>query len=85
MQTIIPSLAHTFADDALALARGVVRVTRDLAGSAFAAALARFTAPIDRMARTCDVAGVLPVAANRRKRFGVFGLLASLRALQELT
>lgn len=86
MQTVISSLAHTFIDDALALVTGFVRVTRDLAASVVARARAKLSAPIDRLARRCDVAGVLPAAPqDRSTRFDVLGISATLRALRELT
>jgi hypothetical protein len=86
MQTVISSLALTLVDDALALVTGLVRVVSDGTGSAIAAARTRLSAPVDRLARACDVAGVLPAAtAPRRKRFDVFGVSATLRALRDLT
>ena len=85
MQTVVSSLAFTFVDDALALASGAVRLVADVTGSAFAATRNRLLAPIDRLARACDVAGVLPAASSRRKRFDVFGISAAMRTLRELT
>ena|ERR1700761_3769551 len=54
MQTLlVEKLALTFADDAYALTAGACKILLKIA-----------TAPFERMARACDVAGVL---ANRRK------------------
>ena len=86
MQTVISSLAHTFIDDALALVAGFVRVSHDVAASALAGARAKLSAPIERLARRCDVAGVLPAGPqDRGSRFDVLGISATLRALRELT
>jgi len=59
MQTLAAELATTFADDALALIRGFGR-----------AVIYPVTAPINRIARACDVAGLLTErrAALRRWR-----------------
>lgn len=48
MQTLALQLTTTFVDDAIELVKGFGRVMFDLA-----------TAPIERIARACDVAGVL--------------------------
>jgi hypothetical protein len=45
MQTLAAEIAITFVEDAIALVRGSVRIVM---------------APIERLANTCDVAGVLP-------------------------
>ncbi|QPF85380.1 hypothetical protein IC762_03325 [Bradyrhizobium genosp. L] len=56
MQTLALELTTTFVDDAIELVKGLGRITVDLA-----------TAPIERIARACDVAGVLEQRrANRR-------------------
>jgi hypothetical protein len=55
MQTLALNLGTTFIDDALALVTGPAR-----------ALLRIVTAPIDRIANACDVAGVL---AGRRAAF----------------
>jgi hypothetical protein len=86
MQTVISSLALTFVDDAIALVAGLAGVTRDLVVEGSAGVRATLSAPIDHLARACDVAGVLPAApARHRKRFDVFGLSATFRALHDLT
>ena len=52
MQTLAFEIATTFVDDAVALIRGGGRIIVQI-----------LTAPIERLANACDVAGVL---ANRR-------------------
>lgn len=52
MQTLVFEIACTFVDDALALVKGAGTI-----------ALHAITAPVERVARACDVAGVL----SRRK------------------
>jgi hypothetical protein len=59
MQTIVSELAFTFVDDAIALAGGVVSVTRELLAEMFKSIRDRLLAPIDRLARACDVGNVL--------------------------
>lgn len=83
MQTVISSLALTFVDDAIALVAGFASFTRDLVVEGSAVVRATLSAPIDRLARSCDVAGVLPAASGRR--FDVFGLSATFHALHDLT
>ena len=70
MQTIISEIAFTFVDDAVALARGFVTVARDIAAEMLKSARARILAPVDRLARMCDVGGVLAAreAATLRRR-----------------
>jgi hypothetical protein len=70
MQTIISEIAFTFVDDAVALARGFVSVARDIAAEMLASAHARILAPVDRLARACDVGGVIAAreAATPRRR-----------------
>jgi hypothetical protein len=97
MQSVISSLAWTFVDDAIALVNGLGAVAWDLAASGIGAGQRKFMAPIVRLARACDVAGILtadgarrlpahPTPASRRGgRFDVFGLFATLRALRDLT
>jgi hypothetical protein len=70
MQTIISEIAFTFVNDAVALASGFVTVARDLAADMLASARTRILAPVDRLARTCDVGGVLAAreAATLRRR-----------------
>ena len=67
MQMVISKLAFTFVDDATALVTGFGTLARDLTTSGFSAARARLTAPLDRLARACDVAGVMtsPMEATR--------------------
>ncbi len=69
MQTVISSLAFTFVDDAIALTTGLGRMMRDLTLDGLAAARARITAPIDRLARACDVAHVIPAREAAMTRF----------------
>ena len=79
MQTLALEVATTFVDDALALVTGSGRI------------ILRFlTAPIERLAEACDVAGVLPrrralrrAWADRRRRWR--NCLVPLRALRHLT
>lgn len=72
MQTIISEIAFTFVDDAAALASGFVTVARDIAAGMLASARARLLAPVDRLARICDVGGVIAAreAATVRRRHG---------------
>jgi hypothetical protein len=101
MQTVISQIAFTFVDDAIALTTGFARITADLAIDVLAAARNRMMAPVDRLARACDVAGILSArdAVKTRchstppnltkprapRRFDIFGILATFRALRELT
>jgi hypothetical protein len=78
MQTLAAEIALTFVDDAIALMSGGLRI------------VVRFLmSPIERLARACDVAGVLPASrpgsndasANphrRRQRMFSFHLLNHL-------
>jgi hypothetical protein len=59
MQTVISQIASCFVDDAIALITGFGRITADLTTDILAAAGTRIMAPIDRLARACDVAGVI--------------------------
>jgi hypothetical protein len=59
MQSVISQVAYTFVDDAVALATGLGRITAGLTIDALAAARSRVMAPVDRLARACDVAGIL--------------------------
>jgi len=70
MQTIISEIAFTFVDDAVALASGFASVARDIAAEMLSSARARLLAPVDRLARICDVGGVLAAreAATLRRR-----------------
>jgi hypothetical protein len=70
MQTIISEIAFTFIDDAAALARGFATVARDVAVDMLASARVRILAPVDRLARACDVGGVIAAreAAIMRSR-----------------
>jgi hypothetical protein len=70
MQTIISEIAFTFVDDAVALASGFVTVTRDIAADMLVSARTRILAPVDRLARACDVGGVIAAreAATLRRR-----------------
>jgi hypothetical protein len=66
MQTVLSEIAFTFVDDAIVLATGFGRFTAELASDLGVAARRRIMAPIDRLARACDVAGILP-ARNQSK------------------
>ena len=70
MQTIISEIAFTFVDDVAALASGFVTVARDIAADMLASARARLLAPVERLARICDVGGVIAAreAATLRRR-----------------
>ncbi|MEO6840168.1 MAG: hypothetical protein ABI192_05330 [Bradyrhizobium sp.] len=59
MQTIISEIAFTFVDDAVALASGFAGIVRDMAVKTFTAARKLVLAPVDRLARACDVGGVI--------------------------
>lgn len=92
MQTLAADIATTFADDAAALVTGFGRALLRLA-------MAPITAPIDRIANACDIAGVLAERratfrmwrANRAyarhdgRRFGLLGRLSPFRHLAHLT
>jgi hypothetical protein len=94
-QTVISEIAFSFVDDAIALATGFGRITTELARDLSAAVRTRIMAPIDRLARACDVAGSLsardqikakPHSTGRRGgRFDVLGVLAAFRTLRDLT
>jgi len=70
MQTIVSELAFTFVDDAFALTKGAASVARDLVAEMFKSIRDRLLAPIDRLARACDVGNVLSArqAAMMRPR-----------------
>jgi len=53
MQTIVMEITNTFIDDAIAFMRGCGRIIVQIP-----------MAPIDRLARACDVAGVLSDRAS---------------------
>jgi hypothetical protein len=59
MQTIVSELAFTFVDDAVALTSGAASVARDLVAEMFKSIRDRLLAPVDRLARACDVGNVL--------------------------
>jgi hypothetical protein len=59
MQTVISQITSSFVDDAIALTTGLGRITVDLATDLLASAHTRLMAPIDRLARACDVAGII--------------------------
>jgi hypothetical protein len=71
MQTIVSEIAFTFVDDAAALMGGLVAIVRDLTAETFTAARKLVLAPVDRLARACDVGGVIAArdAATRRSRY----------------
>jgi hypothetical protein len=75
-QTLAIQLTSTFVDDAVGLAKGFLKTIIHLA-----------TAPIERIARACDVAGVLErrraerrvqKSASRRGSQWLFGSLSEL-------
>ena len=69
---LVENIALTFLSDAQALAGGFVKI------------LVRFvTAPIERIARACDVGGVLPY--RRETRLASRGCPFSFRRLRHLT
>lgn len=53
MQTIVTEITNTFVDDAIAFIKGCGRIIVQIS-----------MAPIDRLARACDVAGVLSDRAS---------------------
>ena len=55
-QTLAIQLTSTFVDDAIGLAKGVLKTMIHLA-----------TAPIERIAKACDVAGVLEQRRSKRR------------------
>ncbi len=73
MQTIVSELAFTFVDDAVALVTGFTGIVRDMAVETFTAARKRILAPVDRLARACDVGGVI---AAREAAITAFALSA---------
>lgn len=68
MQTVLSEIAFSFVDDANALATGFRRIALELAKDLVAAARARIMAPVDRLARACDVAGTLAAQNQTRDR-----------------
>jgi len=70
MQTLAVELTTTFVDDALEFVKGLGRVIVHLA-----------TAPVERIARACDVAGVLEQRRAGRRN----GPLSPFTGLSELT
>jgi hypothetical protein len=96
MQTVISQIASTFVDDAITLTAGLGRIAVDLVTDLLASARSRLMAPIDRLARACDVAGIISARdaaktrsrsapRRRRVRIDVFGILATFRTLRDLT
>ena len=96
MQTVISEIAFTFVDDAIALATGFKRIALELARDLVAAGRARIMAPIDRLARACDVAGTLLTRDRVRRhetcapcspryRVDVLRIRAAFRTLRDLT
>ena len=74
MQTLtLKTTSLTFLDDAAALMTGIYGALADIV-----------TAPIERIARASDVAGVLPVRRTRRRTFSL-GWPFSFRNLNHLT
>ena len=57
MQTLVAEIVMTFVDDAKALIRGCGRVVVQTA-----------MAPVERLAKACDVAGVLPQNRSSLRR-----------------
>jgi hypothetical protein len=81
MQTLVLEIASTFADDATAFVKGAGRL-----------ALHAVTAPIERLASACDVAGVLTQRTFRdrglptsRRPSRWFRCRSPFRSLNELT
>jgi hypothetical protein len=70
MQTLALEITTTFFDDAAALALGCLRLL-----------ISPLMAPVDRLARACDVGGVL----ERRRANGRRNCVFSLRGLADLT
>jgi FAD/FMN-containing dehydrogenase len=72
MQTIVSEIALTFVDDAAALVTGFAGIVRNMAVETFTAARKRVLAPVDRLARACDVGGVIAAreAGTTRSRHG---------------
>jgi hypothetical protein len=70
-QTIISEIAFTFVDDGAALVTGLKGIVRDMAVETFTAARKLILAPVDRLARACDVGGVIAAreAATMRSRY----------------
>jgi hypothetical protein len=68
---IISEIAFTFVDDAAALVAGLKDIVRDMAVETFMAARKHVLAPVDRLARACDVGGVIAAreAATMRSRY----------------
>lgn len=56
---LVERLALTFVGDAHALATGLVKVTVQIVTAPFTRMVKAVTAPIERIATACDVAGVL--------------------------
>ncbi|MET0967573.1 MAG: hypothetical protein ABWY18_00095 [Tardiphaga sp.] len=87
MQTVISSLAHTFVADAMDLARGAVGLIRNVMADVADATRHALAAPVDRLARACDVADMLPDAAprHRRKGFDPLGIRGAMRTLRDVS
>lgn len=100
MQAITHQIAFTFAGDFKALTAGGVRIVSSLVSDAVASILGKLTNPVERIARACDVAGVLESRKARRRcralersasatpapvRFDILGIRSSLRALRHLS
>jgi hypothetical protein len=84
MQTVMANLAETFVADALDLVRGAARLIGTLCADAVDTARHALDAPVDRLARACDVAGMLPAAPPRR-RFDPLGIRGAMRTLRDLS
>jgi len=62
MQTLAAEIATTFADDAIALMTGSVRIALNIV-----------MAPIERIANACDVGGALPGRRRARREPKAWG------------
>src|SRR3569833_2319260 len=98
--SLVGTLTETFLDDAKEVATGTLRIAADLVLDGLRAMKDAAFAPVDRMARACDVAGVLdrhgPATAPgrrltraetmaARRRCEKGGLFAAFRALRHLS
>jgi hypothetical protein len=84
MQTLTARLACDFADDANAILTGACRLAVIMTRDAWETVTAKATAPLDRMARACDVGGVLDIRRAKRN-FDILGVRRLFRSLNNLT
>ncbi len=88
MQTVISEIALTFVDDIVAAVTDFGQTIRRFTRDRLTAARAWVLAPVDRLARACDVGNVLPapdVRAPREPRFAAWNVFEMFRTLHHLS